>query len=194
MKKLFVLFALFAAACATTSSETPEQRIAAVEHRLDSAPQWSMAFTTSTSGAVNSHFTGTMNVLAGNLASIDADGFLRDQPAHIRWNAGGSPSQVSHALSIGIVRLGISHNLAVLAGGAKMIEHAEGGIDQALKMTNLAWDPKDKKFTYHIVVEGVDSGTGELRVGRGDMPRSRVLNVKFPNGSDMHVEERYEWR
>jgi hypothetical protein len=76
MKKLFVLFALLSAACATTSSETPEQRIAAVEHRLDTAPQWSMAFTTSTTGAVNSHFTGTMNVLAGNLASIDADGFM----------------------------------------------------------------------------------------------------------------------
>ena len=193
MKKVFVLFAFFAAACATTSSETPEQRIAAVEHRLDTAPQWSMAFTTLTSGAVNSHFTGTMNVLAGNIAAIDADGFLRDQPAHIRWNAGGSPAQVSHALSIGLVRLGITHNLATLAGGAKTIDNADGGIDQALKMTNLAWDAKDKKFTYHIVVNGVDTGTGELRVGRGDMPRSRTLTVKFPTG-DMHVEEHYEWR
>jgi hypothetical protein len=194
MKKLFILFAIFAAACATTSSESPEQRLAAVEHRLDTAAEWSMAYTTTTTGAVNSRFRGTMNVLHGNFASIDADGFLRDQPAHIRWDASGSPAQVSHALSIGIVRLGITHNLATLASGKKTIDNAEGGIDQALKMTNLAWDAKDKKFTYHIVVEGVDSGTGELRVGRGDMPRSRILNVKFPSGGDMHVEERYEWR
>jgi hypothetical protein len=194
MKKLLVLAALFAAACATTQSGTPEERIAAVEHRLDTASQWSMAFTTSTSGAVTSRFTGTMNVLAGNFASIDADGFLRDQPVHIRWEASGSPAQVSHALSIGVVRLGIAHDLATLAGGAKTIDNAAGGIDQALKMTNVAWDAKDRKFTYHIVVEGVDSGTGELRVGRGDMPRQRTLNVKLPTGGDMHVEERYEWR
>ena len=193
MKKLFVLFALFAAACASTPSATPEQRIAAVEHRLDTASQWSMAFNTMTTGAVESHFTGTMNVLHGNFASIDADGFLRGQPAHIRWDASGSPAQVSHALSIGIVRLGITHNLATLAGGAKTIDNAEGGIDEALEMANLAWDANGHKFTYHIVVNGQDTGTGELRVGRGDMPRSRTLDVKFPNGI-MHVEEHYEWR
>jgi hypothetical protein len=193
MKKPFVLFALFAAACASTPSATPEQRIAAVEQRLDKASQWSMAFNTTTTGAVESHFTGTMNVLPHNFAAIDADGFFHGQPAHIRWEASGSPSQVSHALSIGVVRLGITHDLATLAGGAKTIDNAEGGVDQALKMTNLAWDAQNKKFTYHIVVDGQDTGTGELRVGRGDMPRSRVLDVKFPNGI-MHVEEHYEWR
>jgi len=193
MKQLAALLALFAAACASTPAATPEQRIAALEHRLDSASQWSMAFNTSTSGAVEAHFTGTMNVLPHNFASIDADGFLRGQPVHIRWDASGSPSQVSHALSIGIVRLGITHDLATLAAGAKTIDNAEGGIDEALKMSNLAWDAKDKKFTYHIVFNGVDTGTGELRVGRRDMPRSRVLDVKFPNGI-MHVEEHYEWR
>jgi hypothetical protein len=193
MKKLFVLFALFAAACASAPSGTPADRIAAVEHRLDTAQQWSMAYTTSTSGAIESRFTGTTNVLAGNFASIDADGFLRGQPAHIRWEASGSPSQVSHALSITVVRLGITHNLAVLAGGAKMIENAEGGIDQALRLTNLAWDAQAKKFTYHVVVEGNDIGAGELWVGRGDMPKQRKLTVHFPNG-DMHVDEHYEWR
>lgn len=193
MKKLFVLFALLVAACASTPSATPEQRLAAVEHRLDTASQWSMAFNTSTSGAVVARFSGTMNVLPNNFASIDADGFLRGQPVHIRWNASGSPAQVSHALSIGVVRLGIMHDLATLAGGAKTIDNAEGGIDQALKMENLAWDAQNKKFTYHIFVNGVDAGAGELRVGRGDMPRSRVLDVKFPTGV-MHVEERYEWR
>jgi hypothetical protein len=193
MKKLFVLFAFFAAACASTPSNAPEQRLAAVEQRLDKASEWSMAFTTTASGAVTGRFTGTMNVLAGNFASIDADGFLRGQQMHIRWNASGSPSQVSHALSIGVVRLGIMHDLATLAAGAKTIDNAEGGIDQALKMENLAWDAQNKKFTYHILVDGQDAGMGELRVGRGDMPRSRVLDVKFPNGI-MHVEERYEWR
>ncbi|HEV8446256.1 MAG TPA: hypothetical protein VGQ44_05530 [Gemmatimonadaceae bacterium] len=193
MKKLLVFLALFAAACASTPSATPEQRIAAVEQRLDKSSQWSMAFNTTTTGAVESRFTGTMNVLPHNFASIDADGFMRGQPAHIRWEASGSPSEVSHALSIGVVRLGITHDLATLAAGAKTIDNAEGGIDQSLKMTNLAWDAQNKKFTYHIVVDGQDSGTGELRVGRGDMPRSRVLDVKLPNGM-MHVEEHYEWR
>ena len=137
-----------------------------------------MKFTASTTGSVESRFTGTINVLKGNFASIDADGFLRKEPAHVRWEASGSPSQVSHALTVAVIRLGITHNLALLAGGAKMIEHADGGIDQALRMTNVAWDAKAKKFTYHIVVEGNDAGTGELWVGRGDM----------------HVDEKYEWR
>jgi hypothetical protein len=193
MKKLFVLFAFFAAACASTSTGTADGRIAAVEHRLDTASEWSMKFTASTTGSVESRFTGTINVLKGNFASIDADGFLRKEPAHVRWEASGSPSQVSHALTVAVIRLGITHNLAVLAGGAKMIENAEGGIDQALRMTNVAWDAKAKKFTYHIVVEGNDAGTGELWVGRGDMPRERKLTVHFPNG-DMHVDEKYEWR
>lgn len=193
MKRALVVLALFTAACASTSSGTPEERIAAVEHRLDTAHQWSMVFTSSTTGAVESRFNGTINVLAGNFASVDADGFLRGNPAHIRWEASGSPAQVSHALTIGVLRLGITHDLAVLAGGAKMIENAEGGIEQALRMTNVAWDAKEKKFTYHIVVEGSDVGTGELWVGRGDLPRQRKLTVHFPNG-DMHVDEHYEWR
>jgi len=194
MKRLFLLIAFaFVAACASTPSGTPEERMAALERRLDTAPQWTMAFTSSTTGAVESRFNGTINVLAGNIASIDADGFLNGDEKHVRWIASGSPVQVSHAITIGVLRLGVTHDIVLLSGGAKTIEHAAGGIDEALRMTELAWNAAEKKFTYHIVFEGKDSGTGELWVGRSDMPRRRKLTVHFPKG-DLQVEEQYTWR
>jgi hypothetical protein len=193
MKRALVVLALLAASCASTPTAAPDARLAAVEQRLDSAPKWSLAFNTSTTGSIVSHFRGTMNVLSGNFASIDADGELRDKPVTIRWQAHGAPAQVSHALAITVVRLGITHTLAVLAEGGKMIEHAEGGVEEALKLTHVAWDEKAKKFTYHIVFGGQDVGEGELWVGRNDMPTHRKLTVHFPGG-DMHCDERYSWR
>jgi hypothetical protein len=188
-----VLVALVAAACASTPSGTPEERFAALERRLDAAPEWSMAFDASTTGAVESRFNGNINVLTGNIASIDADGLLRGNETHVRWRATGSPAQVGHAITIGVLRLGVTHDIVVLAGGAKTIENAEGGIEQALRLTGLAWDAKEKKFTYHLLVNGQETGTGELWVGRGDMSLRRKLTAHFPNG-DMHVDERYTWR
>jgi hypothetical protein len=152
-----------------------------------------MAFRTSTTGANVSHFNGTINVLSNNFASLDADGELNDKTATIRWQANGAPAQVSHALTVTVIRLGITHTLAMLANGAKTIEHAEGGVEPAIQLTDVGWDAKAKKFTYHLVVEGKDAGTGELWVGKDDMPQHRKLTVHFPNG-DMQVDERYEWR
>jgi len=191
MKKLFIAALLFTAACASTPSAPPAERLANVEKELESAKQLSLRFVTRTTGAVESHFTGTMNVLPGNIASIDADGELMGKTSTIRYSANGTPAQLDHALIVTLVRMGLTHDLYELANN-KPPSYAEGGVDEGLKLDQLQWDAKEKKFTYHLVVDKKDVGAGELWVGRHDYPLHRKLTVHFPQG-DMQVDERYEW-
>ena len=192
MKKLLIATLLFTAACATTPSAPPAERLANVERALENAKQVSLRFTTRTTGAVESHFNGTMNVLPGNIASIDADGEMMGKPSTIRYSANGTPAQLSHALIVTLVRMGLSHDMYELSNN-KPPSYIEGGVDDALKLDKLQWDAKEKKFTYHLIVDKNDAGEGELWVGRHDYPTHRKLTVHFPNG-DMKVDERYEWR
>lgn len=191
MKKLFVI-ALLLAACASAPPAPPAERIAAAEKKLESSKQVSLRFTTRTTGSIESHFTGTMNVLPGNIASIDADGEMAGKPATLRWSANGSPSQVSHGLIITLVRMGLTHDLYDLSTG-KPPSFIEGGVDDGLQLDHLQWDTKEKKVTYHLIVEKHDSGEGELWLGAHDYPTRRKLTVHFPQG-DMKVDEHYEWR
>lgn len=192
MKKLLIATLLLtAAACATTPSAPPAERLANVERELENAKQVSLRFTTRTTGAVESHFSGTMNVLPGNIASIDADGEMMGKPSTIRYSANGTPAQVSHALIVTLVRMGLSHDMYELSTN-KPPSYIEGGADEGLKLDKLQWDAKEKKFTYRLIVDKNDAGEGELWVGRHDYPTHRKLTVHFPNG-DMKVDERYEW-
>ncbi|HEY4640387.1 MAG TPA: hypothetical protein VII75_03515 [Thermoanaerobaculia bacterium] len=191
MKKL-VIIALLLAACASAPPAPPAERIAAAEKELEGMKQVSIHFTTRTTGAVESHFNGTMNVLQGNIASIDADGEMMNKPSTIRWSASGSPSQVSHALIVTLVRMGLTHDLYNLSD-KKPPEFLEGGVDDNLKIDHLQWDAKEKKIAYHLNVQKQDVGEGELWLGRHDFPVRRKLTVHFPNG-DMKVDEQYEWR
>jgi hypothetical protein len=192
MKKLMIAALLFTAACASTPPAPPAERLAAVEKELENAKQVSIRFVTRTTGSVESHFNGTMNVLPGNIASIDADGEMAGKPATIRYSANGSPAQISHALIVTLVRMGLTHDLYELSN-KQPPSFAEGGVDEGVTLDKLAWDAKEKKFTYHLVVEKQDAGEGELWVGRHDYPTRRKLTVHFPQG-DMKVDERYEWR
>jgi len=187
-----LLAALMLAACASTPSGSPADRIAAVEKELLGAKQVSLRFSTRTTGSVESHFTGAMNVLQGNVASLDADGEMSKKSSTIRYSANGTPAHVSDALIITLVRMGLTHDLYELSQGHPP-SFIETGAEQGLKMSQVQWDAKQKKFTYHLVVEGADAGEGELWVGRHDYPTRRKLTVHFPNG-DMKVDERYEWR
>ena len=191
MKKIFIAALLFATACATTPSGTPEERLARVEKELEGRQQVSIRFTTRTTGAVESHYNGSMSVLQGNVAAIDANGEMSGKTSTLRYSASGTPSQVSHALIVTLVRMGLTHDLYELSTN-KPPSYVEGGVDDALKLDHLQWDAKEKKFTYHLIVEKHDAGEGELWVGHHDYPVRRKLTVHFPNG-DMKVDERYEW-
>jgi len=192
MKRMLIASFLFAAACASTLAAPPAERLDNVEKELESAKQVSLRFVTRTTGAVESHFTGTMNVLQGNIASIDADGEMMGKPSTIRYNASGTPAQLSHALIVTLVRMGLTHDFYELSTG-KPPSYIEGGVDEGLKLDQLKWDAKEKKFTYHLVVDKQEAGEGELWVGRHDRPVHRKLTIHFPQG-DMKVDERYEWR
>jgi len=192
MNKLVIAALLLTVACASAPPAPPAERLAAVEKELENAKQVTMRFTTRTTGSVESHFNGTLNVLPGNVASIDADGEMAGKPSTIRYSANGSPAQISHALIVTLVRMGMTHDLYVLTN-KQPPAFADGGVDEGLKLDKLAWDAKEKKFTYHLVVDNHDSGEGELWVGRHDYPTRRKLTVHFPQG-DMKVDERYEWR
>jgi hypothetical protein len=192
MRKLLIATLLLTAACASAPPAPPAERLAAVEKELENAKQVSLRFVTRTTGSVESHFTGTMNVLPGNVASIDADGEMAGKPSTIRFSASGSPAQLSHALIVTLVRMGLTHDLYELSGNGP-VAFAAGGVDEGLKLDQLQWDAKEKKFTYHLIVDKNDSGEGELWVGRHDRPVRRKLTVHFPQG-DMKVDERYEWR
>ncbi len=193
MKTTFSLAAvLMLVSCASAPAGPPPDRLNAVEKQLLDAKQVSLRFSTRTTGAVESHYSGAMNVLQGNIASIDADGEMAKKPSTIRYSTNGTPAHVTDALLLTLVRMGLTHDLYELSEG-HLPSFIETGAEQHLKMSQVEWNAKEKKFTYHLVVEGADVGEGELWVGRHDYPVRRKLTVHFPNG-DMKVDERYEWR
>lgn len=191
MKKLLIAALLFTTACASTPAGAPVERLARVEKELEASSQVSIRFTTRTTGAVESHYDGSMNVLPGNVASLDANGEMAGKPSTLRYSANGSPAQVSHALIVTLVRMGLTHDFYELSTNQSP-SFVAGGVDEGLKLDKVEWDAKEKKFTYHLIVEKQDVGEGELWVNRRDYPLHRKLTVHFPNG-DMKVDERYEW-
>ncbi|HEX9794889.1 MAG TPA: hypothetical protein VGC54_12985 [Planctomycetota bacterium] len=156
--------------------------------------------------AVQAAFRGTLALAAGNYLRLDAAGSFEGAPMQLglvsdgtmlRIRANGRttdvpvPPELNKAVVLGLTRMGLLHNLAVLAGGAPP-DHAAGGVGDWVRIEEGGVERRDASATFalRIFVAGEDVAAASLTLGDFGLPVHREQTVTFPGGQ-MQAREDY---
>ena len=183
-----------------------EARFLELEQSLLRAKNVSMKISITSSGAVHSSLEGNLRLSEPNQAYLDFKGEFDGKRVEIRLDSqgdrmfGGSadksfeedtPPALNEGIVLGLTRMGILHNLAMLSAGAPP-DGTDGNVRDWVQARDFSYDEASKAIQFEIVVSGTPSGEVELWVDENTgLPKRRKQTVHFPEG-DMHVEEVYE--
>ncbi|MEZ4425684.1 MAG: hypothetical protein R3E98_19980 [Gemmatimonadota bacterium] len=183
--------------------EDPSARYAAVEQRLLDAESVSLAFHVTSEGAFTADLEGTLHTSADR-TELAATGTFGGGPVDVRLLADGDayrfgsataptnatrPAALEEALLVGLMRMGVLHNLAMLTAG-QGADHAEGGVREWVVVDGLTDAATGDGVRFDITVAATPSGSATLLLDERGLPRERTQVVQFPNG-EMRVVERY---
>jgi enamine deaminase RidA (YjgF/YER057c/UK114 family) len=175
---------------------------AAVEERL-AGGGWRLPFEVVSEGAFAAELTGEIAVGPGGEATLRAKGTFGGRPVDHALASDGTevvvttpegrrtlpaPPFLGDALTVGLVRMGVLHNLARLVGG-QLPDHAEGGVRTWVRLREAPGDGSEG-IGAALRVLNVPSGRATLQVGDDGLPLRRTQTVEFATGR-MTVEERY---
>lgn len=191
--------------------------LAAIEKNLLDL-DFAMRFDIASEGAVASRFVGELRVVEETI-TLRASGTFDGKPVELslssdgeRLRGGGGAAEISiprppeleRAVVIGLARMGLLHNLAMLVSG-RPPDHADGGVDTWLVATGVvpgvnvgpdepspeAQRQAAQAMSWQIRVEGGHAGDATLWWDPATkMPLERHVIVPFPSG-EMRVRERY---
>lgn len=182
-----------------------EGRFVRLEQRLLDADSVCVRFHIESSGAVVSKLNGTARfVRSGNDATMaakgtfagkDVDMKLESANGRLRLGQDGqydeaTPPALYEALVIGLTRMGLLHNLAMLSAGMPP-DHGDGGVQEWVQADRISAEGPDDAVEFTVVVSGQDSGVVNLHIDPRGLPLLREQTVHFAEGA-MHVVERYE--
>ena len=183
-----------------------EAQFAELEQRLLQAKNVSMKINITSSGAVGSSLKGELRLSEPNQAHLDFKGEFAGNPVEIHLDSHGermfagsadksfeedTPPALNEGIVLGLTRMGILHNLAMLSAGAPP-DGTDGQVRDWVQARNFSYNDATKGFQFEIVVSGTPSGEVELWLDeQTGMPKRRKQTVHFPEG-DMEVEEVYE--
>lgn len=186
-----------------TPPEEPPARYASVEQRLLDAESVSLAFHVTSEGAFAADLEGTLHTSADRTELI-ATGTFGGGPVDVGLQADGTgyrfgsataptnaprPAALEEALLVGLMRMGVLHNLAMLTAG-QGADHAEGGVREWVVVDGFADAATGDGVRFDITVAGIPSGSATLLLDERGLPRERTQVVQFPSG-EMRVVERY---
>jgi len=181
-----------------------------LEARMLQAVHVEFEFEIEAEGAVAGGFDGTFRLTRDDRVEIEADGELAGNFLSLRLEGDGNrmrggpsgrrfdteqPPTLREALVIGLTRMGLLHNLAMLSAGAPP-DGLDGDVRewvQAVRLTGAAAPTADggRAIGFQIVVDGEPSGSAALVVDPATgLPRERRQLVRFEAG-EMRVHERY---
>lgn len=185
----------------------PAQTFTALEDALRGADAVRLAFDVTAEGAAEIAVAGTLDLAADGTTELTATGTFGVQPVDLvlradgetmRWGVAGAleegpePPALRDALVVGLMRMGILHNLARLTGNAPP-DHGEGGVDTWVLVDGFEGarlEGAADAVAFDIAVAGQPSGSATLGLDAGDLPVERRQSVMFPDG-EMRVIERY---
>ncbi|MGD2124311.1 MAG: hypothetical protein PVJ76_21455 [Gemmatimonadota bacterium] len=190
--------------------QDPAAAFSALEERLLSAQAVEVDYEVAAEGAVEVDLQGGLRIEAGGLVEITARGrfagqevdlLLRSEGGQYEYGngpdrrAGPTPRYLNEAVLIGLTRMGILHNLAMLVGNAPP-DGAEGGVRDWVVVEDFSFDQDEpgqgssQVISFSMVVGGAPAGAAALEVGSKGVPVLREQTVQFPDG-EMRVVERY---
>jgi len=186
-------------------------QLAALEARLLAAAELDVRAELVAEGAFTAKLRSSL-ALRGDTAALRARGRFGDELVEAAVMVDGreqlaltnrgprtdpAPPDARGALVIGLVRMGVLHNVARIVGG-QGFDHAEGGAAQWVVATDVAVGPERtiegraaRSLAFGIAVNGQPSGRATLWLHPDTgLPWLREQVVAFPGG-EMRVTERY---
>jgi hypothetical protein len=184
----------------------------ALEDRLLEAEKLSFGFDIRAVGPVPAVLVGNAVIGPEETARLVADGSFAGDDAAIRLEsdsrtmAGGNgdaafqeaaPPALRQGLLVGLTRMGLLHNLAVLSAGSPP-DRVDGSVTDWVRYSDMTLGPEEslagvtvRRFSFTVVVSGVPSASAELWVdATSGLPIRRVQIMNFPEG-EMRVLEQY---
>ncbi len=152
-------------------------------------------------GVVASDIRGLLRV-QGDLVELFAEGEFMSQPLRVELMTvgevlrggqdlghilGPTPPALREGILLGLTRMGLLHNIAVLAGDSPP-DGTDGKLREWVQAVDAEYGP-DGALHFGIVVSGTPSGVFDLHLEEG-LPARREQSVQFPQG-EMLVVERY---
>lgn len=197
---------------AHAADETPAETLALLEERLLESDEISIEFSIVASGAVKAELAGSAALAPPADTAITADGTFAGQPAQIRLAAnplriiGGNgdvvfdqpmPLDLKGGLILGLTRMGLLHNLAVMSGGSPP-DATAGQVREWIQYQDVQRDLPEAvggqmadPYRFKVIVSGVPSAVATLWLdSETGLPVQRSQTVSFETG-DMIVLERY---
>jgi hypothetical protein len=175
----------------------PDAAFAALERTLLETESLVLPFHVRAEGAIAASLEGELRI-EGPLVRLTASGDFAGEAVDLQLRADerslfigetetARPPHLKEALILGLTRMGILHNLAVLTeGGAP--DHSDVGVEPWLRVEVNDADP----YALAILVDGQKMADAELQVS-GDTLLWRAQTVAFAEG-EMRVRESYEVR
>lgn len=166
-----------------------------------------IGFNVTSAGAFESSFDGWITRQGGELA-MAAQGTWGGEPVSVSAETTrdllvlNTPEQmervrrepfISTAVSIGLTRMGVLHNLARLVAG-KPPDHDGGGVREWVRAENIEFVGEDRNtIRFDVVVAGTKSAVATVEVDPSSgLPIRREQTVEFAAGS-MSVVETYRY-
>ncbi len=172
-----------------------------LETRLMRARTVHIVASSTASGAVNAALDSELFLGEGQRARLDVHGTFEGRPV-TTWfvcdgesmqvrGRGAVPSapEVRDALVIGLVRMGLLHNAALLVGGAAP-DHAAGGVRGWVKAERPRSREPATDIAYDVVVKHDVLGEAVLSLSAEEEPVARTAEMHFEEG-DMKSTEKF---
>ncbi len=210
---MFVVTPLLFLSAMTAFLSPPDagQVFAALEARLLAAQQVRVEMKISAEGAVKAAYQGTL-VVEGKQVRLDQTGHFMEQPSHLQVTAGKDafkfghagklqtatrPRHLEEALWIGLTRMGLLHNLAMLHSGQGP-DHAGGGVKDWVRGHNFRFLEEETlenrrmmRIQFDLEVSKIPAGQAILWLdSKTGLPYLREQVVQFPEG-EMVVREQF---
>jgi hypothetical protein len=188
----------------------PEATWLNLENRLLESRELELGFDVTAEGAIAVELTGSLSIDSAGTVKLDARGTFAGEEVDLRLSSNGSsfefgrapnltsgpaPRHLKGAILMGLTRMGILHNLAMLSAGAPP-DRADGGVEEWVTLHDFsALSPAGpgevaNAVGFSITVSGAPAGTASLELDGDGLPVLRRQTVLFPEG-EMRVLERY---
>lgn len=223
LKKYSLLLLL--AGCAAGPRPVPSSadaltRLSHAESALLTAKNLTATFELDSKGANAAHMTGTLDLVDGNALHLVAEGNFKSEPVQVELDSrdssaisrsttkGASVSshrdppaaKLRQAVSLGLARMGLLHNVVVLALD-KPLDKIEGGVEDWVKPIDVKDGASEsingeacRRVEHVVQVEGQNMGEASTCIADATgLPLQRNMTVHFPEG-DMTLVETYKWQ
>lgn len=202
------------------ASSSAVERLAMAESALLSGQNLTATFEIDAKGENAAHITGTLDLIDGNAMHLVAEGNYKSDPVQLELDSrdasgitrtttkGANVSshrdppaaRLREAVTVGLARMGLLHNLVKLSLDQPM-DKVEGGIIEWVRPIDLKDGASESingevchRVDFTVQVEGVKLGEASVCIADSTgLPLQRNQTVHFPAG-DMTEVETFKWQ